>query len=92
VQKPKDKSRAPYKPLAGDSKAVASWRERMGTEEAKEIYKERAVTAECVNAVARNRGLIQLTVRGLKKVKVSLLWFALAHNVMRTASLCPKGA
>jgi len=92
IQKPKDKNRDPYKPLEGDSKAVASWRKRMGTEEAKEIYKERAATAECVNAIARNRGLIQLTVRGLKKVKVSLLWFALAHNVMRTASLCLKGA
>ncbi len=92
VQKPKDKSRDPYKPMEGDSKAIASWRERMGTEEAKEIYKERAATAECVNAIARNRGLIQLTVRGLKKVKVSLLWFALAHNVIRAASLCPAGA
>lgn len=92
VQKTKNKNRDPYKPLKGDSKAVASWRERMGTEEAKEIYKERAATAECVNAIARNRGLIQFTVRGLKKVKVSLLWFALAHNVMRAASLCPEGA
>ena len=91
VPKPKNKNRDPYKPLKGDSKAVASWRERMGTDEAKEIYKERAATAECINAIARNRGLIQLTVRGLKKVKVSLLWFALAHNVMRAASLCPAG-
>ena len=92
VQKPKDKERDRYKPLKGDSKAVASWRERMGTDEAKEIYKERASTAECVNAIARNRGLLQLTVRGLKKVKVSLLWFALAHNVIRAASLCPMKA
>ena len=78
--------------MKGDSKAVASWRERMGGDEAKEIYKERASTAECVNAIARNRGLIQLTVRGLKKVKISLLWFALAHNVIRAASLCPTEA
>ncbi len=92
VQKTKDKKRDPYKPMNSDSKAIASWRERMGTEEAKEIYKERAATAECVNAIARNRGLIQFTVRGLKKVKVSLLWFALAHNMMRAASLCPAGA
>lgn len=92
VQKPKDKNRDPYKPLKGDSEAVANWRERMGTEEAKEIYKERAATAECVNAIARNRGLIQFTIRGLEKVRVSLLWFALAHNVMRAASLCPMVA
>ena len=92
VPKPKNKNRDPYKPLKGDSKAVASWRERMGTDEAKEIYKERASTAECVNAIARIRGLMQFTVRGLDKVKVSLLWFALAHNVMRAASLRPLEA
>lgn len=92
VPKPKDKKRDRYEPMKTDSKPVADWRKRMGTDEAKEIYKDRAATAECVNAIARNRGLIQLTVRGLKKVKVSLLWFALAHNVMRAASLCPAGA
>jgi len=90
--KPKDKNRDRYQPMKTDSKPVANWRQRMGTDEAKEIYKDRAATAECVNAIARNRGLIQFTVRGLKKVKVSLLWFALAHNVMRAASLCPSGA
>jgi hypothetical protein len=40
----------------------------MGTEEAKEIYKQRAATAECVNAQARKRGLVRLLVRGLEKV------------------------
>ena len=92
VPKPKDKQRDRYQPMKTDSKPVADWRKRMGTDEAKEIYKDRAATAECVNAIARNRGLRQLTVRGLKKVKVSLLWFALAHNVMRATSLCPAGA
>jgi hypothetical protein len=29
----------------------------MGTDEAKAIYKNRAATAECVNAQSRNRGL-----------------------------------
>ncbi len=46
----------------------------MGSEEAKEIYKERASTAECVNAQARNRGLVQLFVRGRRKVKAVALW------------------
>ena len=49
------------------SRATARrWRrggQRMGTEEAKAIYKERAATAECVNALARGRGLVQLVVR-----------------------------
>ena len=73
-----------------DSKPVADWRKRMGTDEAKEIYKDRAATAECVNAIAHNRGLCQFSVRGLKKVKAVTLWFALAHNVMREASLRPS--
>jgi len=41
-------------------------RQRMGTPEAKEIYKERSSTAECVNAISRNRGLRQFLVRGLR--------------------------
>ena len=59
----------------------------MATDAAKEIYKGRAATAECVNALARGRGLVQLAVRGLVKVKAIALWQALAHNVMRGARL-----
>lgn len=76
-----------FEPLPGDSPAVAAWRRRMGTAEAQEIYKERASTAECVNAIARNRGLRQFTVRGLKKIKAVVLWYVLAHNLMRTHHL-----
>jgi hypothetical protein len=64
VPRPKDKTRDPYIPLPDDSPAVAAWRVRMGTEEAKEIYKERAATAECVHAIARNRGLQQFGAAG----------------------------
>jgi transposase len=87
VQKPKDVKRDPHIPLPSDSEAVAAWRERMGTDEAKAIYKERASTAECVNAIARNRGLQQFRVRGIRKVKSVLLWYALAHNMMRGVAL-----
>ena len=59
----------------------------MATDEAKEIYKDRASTAECVNAIARNRGLQQFRVRGLRKVRVVLLWYVLAHNLIRAATL-----
>ena len=59
----------------------------MGTQDAKDIYRERAATAELVNAQARNRGLRLLPVRGLAKVRAVLLWFALAHNVVRTVAL-----
>ncbi len=80
---------APHEAHPDDSAAVAAWRKRMGSEEAKEIYKERASTAECVNALARERGLTRLRVRGLAKTKSVLLLFALAHNLMRTLALAP---
>jgi transposase len=81
VPRPKDPERDPHAPLPGDGAQVREWRVRMGTEAAKAIYRERASTVECVNAQARNRGLIRLLVRGLRKVKAVALWFALAHNV-----------
>ena len=87
VQKPRKPGRDPHQPLPGDSATIAEWRQRMGTPEAKEIYKERAATAECVNAISRNRGLRQFLVRGLKKVRAVALWFAIAHNLMRAVAL-----
>jgi transposase len=89
VPQPKDQAVDPHLPKPSDSAAVAAWRERMGTDEAKEIYKKRAASAECVNAQSRNRGLQQFRVRGLAKVKCVMLMFALAHNLMRMASLAP---
>jgi hypothetical protein len=74
VPKPRDASRDRHGPHAGDSQGVADWRKRMGEDEAKEVYKERAATAECANAQARNRGLTQFLVRGLEKVKTIPLW------------------
>lgn len=87
LMQPRDASRDPYRALPGDGPGVAAWRQRMGTEEAKAIYKERAATAECVNALSRNRGLHQLPVRGRLKAKVILLWQALVQNLMRMFAL-----
>jgi hypothetical protein len=78
-----------YEPKAGDSAAVAQWRTRMNSDAAREIYKDRAATAECVNALARNRGLLRMPVRGLAKVKCVVKLFVLAHNLMRMAKLAP---
>ncbi len=75
-----------------DDALVGEWRQRMATAEAKAVYRERAATSECVNALARNRGLRQLGVRGLSKARAVLLWFALAHNLMRAAGLRGAGA
>jgi len=71
----------------GDTPEVAGWRRRMETEEAKEVYKERAATAECVNARARAYGLRQLTVRGVEKVLSVLLLVAITHDLLRWIAL-----
>jgi hypothetical protein len=87
VPAPRDPEVDRYAPKPEDSPAVAAWRGRMATAEAKTTYKERAATAECVNAQARNRGLHQLPVRGRLKARAIALWYALAHNMMRAVSL-----
>ena len=84
---PADPTRDPYRALPDDSPTVAAWRVRMGTAAAKALYKDRAATAECVNAIARNRGLQRFGVRGREKARAISLWFALAHNLMRTVAL-----
>jgi len=87
VMQPKDATRDPHAPLPDDSAVIAEWRRRMGTEAAKQVYKDRAATAECANADARNHGLQRFTVRGEKKTQCVLLLHALAHNLMRAVSL-----
>lgn len=80
----------PFEPHPNDTPNAAKWRARMATDEAKKIYIERASTAECVNALARNRGLTKLNVRGQAKTKCVLLMHALAHNIMRIAAIAPQ--
>lgn len=87
VMQPKDATRDPHAPLPDDSAVVAEWRRRMGTEAAKQVYKDRAATAECANADARNHGLQRFTVRGERKARCVLILHALAHNMMRAVSL-----
>ena len=43
--------------------------------------------AECANAWARRMGLTRLLVRGKAKARAVLLWFALAHNMLRALAL-----
>lgn len=75
--------RDPYAKKKGDPPGVVRWRQRMGTAQAKEIYRLRSQTAEWSNALARNRGLQQFSVRGLSRTSVVATWFALAHNASR---------
>jgi transposase len=87
VMKSKDPNIDPHTPRDDDRRAVAEWRQRMATPAAKEIYKQRASTAECVNALARNRGLQRFNVRGLAKTRAIVLWYVLVHNLMRAVAL-----
>jgi hypothetical protein len=74
-------------PKPGDTGAVLAWKRRMASEEGKEIYKERAATSETVNADLRTyRGLSQIPVRGLEKIRSVALWCALAYNLMHFAT------
>lgn len=75
-------------PRWDDGKGVAAWRERMESDEGREIYKERGSTAETVNADLRQwRGLRQLPVRGTGKVLSVLLWMVLSYDLMRVIRL-----
>jgi transposase len=87
VPKPRDAARDPHTPREGDGPGVAAWRRRMGGEAAKAVYRQRAATAECVNAQCRNRGLLRFLVRGIEKAKAVGLWHALAHNMVCTGRL-----
>jgi transposase len=77
----------PEEILPTDGPGVRAWKERMQTEVAKQKYKQRAATIEWANALARNRGLYRLLVRGLRKARAVLLWYALAHNLLQSLNL-----
>jgi hypothetical protein len=86
VEKQQRQGKDPYAPKRGDSSEVAAWRQRMGTEEGRQKYKQRA-KCEWSNAECRNRGLHQFVVRGLEKVKAIVLWYVLVHNLFRMVAL-----
>lgn len=77
----------PHARRAGDSDEMAAFRERMKTEEAKAVLKQRPSIAEFPNAECRNRGLHQYRVRGREKVYAVTLWHAITFNFMRMLHL-----
>jgi transposase len=82
-----DQSGSEFQPKGHESQALGDWRERMGSEQGKEIYKQRASTSETVNGDLRtHRGMGRMLVVGLKKAKCVALWCALAYNVMHFAA------
>src|SRR5437763_326372 len=89
VRQPRSSAVKATEVRATDSEAVADWRRRMETEEAKTIYKERGATAELVNAHARGHGLLQFLVRGIRKTRSVMLLLAITHNMRRSWALAP---
>lgn len=78
-----DKIDTRYDAKPTDTQAQAAWRQRMGTEDAQKIYRERASTIETANAdLKTHRGLGRLLVRGMEKIKCVALWSALAYNLL----------
>ncbi len=76
-----------YQPRYGDSPQVVRWRERMATEEAKVVYKQRGSTAEWANAQVSQHGVSRFTVRGVAKLTSVMLLVAVGHNLLRWAAL-----
>jgi transposase len=76
----------PFAPRKDDGPGTLAWRQRMSSAEGQAVYRSRA-KAECVNADLRNRGFQRLLLRGRKRVRAALLWFAVAHNLLRAVAL-----
>ena len=87
IREPRSSEKKATDVRSTDSKAVAAWRKRMDTDEAKAIYKQRGATAELVNAHARNHGLQQFLVRGVQKARSVVLLLAITHNMRRSWAL-----
>jgi transposase len=86
--KPAKPRPAGARPGRADSPAVAQWRRRMDRSDAKQIYRQRAATAETVNADLRRwRTLDRFAVRGLAKARSQVLLNVLAYNIDRWHSL-----
>lgn len=82
----------PHAKKKGDTPAVADWRARMATELARTVYRLRGQTAEWVNALARNRGLQRMPVRGQPKCRTVALLYAIAHDLLQAVHLRTKAA
>lgn len=66
------------------SPVVRQFAEKMQTEEAKAIYRQRGAVAEFPNAWIKEKlGLRQFRLRGLVKVGLEVLWAALTYNIQQ---------
>jgi transposase len=67
-----------------ESPVVEAFKQKMQTEEAKAIYRQRGPVAEFPNAWIKEKlGLRQFHVRGLLKAKLETLWVCLTYNIQQ---------
>jgi transposase len=68
---------------------LAAFEAKMQTEQAQQIYKQRAGVAEFPNAWIKEKiGLRQFRLRGLPKVTAEALWACLTYNICQWIRLC----
>jgi transposase len=92
AEKQKKAGKDPYARKPHDTDHTAAWRERMGEEASKTIYKLRAQTAEWVNALCRNRGFWRMPVRGLVKCRIVATLYAITHNLIHQGNVRAQAA
>jgi transposase len=74
---------------AVDDPVIVAHMEKMQTEEAQEIYRQRGGVAEFPNAWIKDKiGLRQFRLRGLIKVGMEVLWACLTYNIKQWIRLC----
>ena len=70
---------------------LVAFEAKMQTEQAQQIYKERAGVAEFPNAwIKEKMGLRQFCLRGVVKVGLEALWACLTYNICQWIRLCWK--
>jgi len=69
------------------SREVVAWRERMESDDAKQLYRARASLVELSNAHRKtHHGIGQVLVRGIAKVTCVILLNAIGSNILQHAS------
>ena len=68
---------------------IQAFREKMQTDAARAIYRQRAQIAEFPHLWLKAKlGLRQFRVRGLRNVRLEALWAALTYNIQQWMRLC----
>ena len=86
-EKQRDAGKDPFARKPHDTDKTAAWRQRMGEEASKRIYKLRAQTAEWVNAMCRNRGFWHMPVRGQQRCRIVATLYAITHNLIHQGNV-----